>query len=203
LFQGKFNLMEKLGRQFRKLEEKDIPSLQEFCDTCKDLGYVNNQSFEAIKLDKMVMPYGQFFVGVDDDKIFTIAGVHRLPEVNDRAWRCLFRGAQLPGYTPAWSMDIFKSGIHFSQFLYQQIKFVQELDPDADFYVSTNVHSTVGAKSSRMNDVMMPRIAKRGIWTLALENFMLYNVPQNLWKINVQQYMEARERWLSGESCRD
>jgi len=56
--------MEKLGRQFRKLEEKDIPSLQEFCDTCKDLGYVNNQSFEAIKLDKMVMPYGQFFVGV-------------------------------------------------------------------------------------------------------------------------------------------
>lgn len=195
--------MEQPGRQFRKLEESDIPALQDFCDACKELEYVNNQSFEAIKLDKMKPPYGQFFIGIDKDKIFTIAGVHRLPEVSDRAWRCLFRGAQLPGYTPQWSMDIFKSGIHFSQFLYQQIKFVQEIDPDAEFYVSTNVDSNVGAKSSRMNNIMMPRIAKRGIWGLALENFMLFNVPQNLWKVNVQQYMEARERWLSDESYKD
>jgi hypothetical protein len=151
----------------------------------------------------MVMPYGQFLIGIEAGKIFTIAGVHRLPEVNNHAWRCLFRGAQLPGYTPAWSLDIFKSGIHFSQLLYMQIKLVQEIDPNAEFYVSTNVDSNIGAKSSRMNDVMMPRIAKRGIWNLELENFMLYNVPQNLWKVNVANYMEARERWLSDESYTD
>ena len=50
---------------------------------------------------------------------------------------------------------------------------------------------------------MMPRIAKMGIWDLHLADFMLYNVPQNLWKINVPVYMEARERWLAGENCKD
>jgi hypothetical protein len=195
--------MDQPGRQFKKLEPSDLSALQQFCNECKTLGYVNNESFAAIKLDKMVMPYGQFLIGLEDGKIFTIAGVHRLPEVNNHAWRCLFRGAQLPGYTPAWSLDIFKSGIHFSQLLYMQIKLVQDIDPNAEFYVSTNVDSNIGAKSSRMNDVMMPRIAKRGIWNLELENFMLYNVPQNLWKVNVANYMEARERWLSDESYTD
>lgn len=195
--------MESLGRHFKKLEHSDLPALQQFCDECNRLDYVNNKSFSAIKLDKMIMPYGQFFIGIEDSKIFTIAGVHRLPEVNNNAWRCLFRGAQLPGYTPAWSLDIFKSGIHFSQLLYMQIKFVQEIDAKAEFYISTNIHSDVGAKSSRMNNVMMPHIAKRGIWNLELENFILYNVPQNLWKVNVANYMEARERWLSDGSYTD
>lgn len=195
--------MDQPGRIFKVLEASDLPALKIFCEECKTLGYVNNESFAAIKLDKMVMPYGQFLIGIDAGKIFTIAGVHRLPEVSNHAWRCLFRGAQLPGYTPTWSLDIFKSGIHFSQFLCMQIKLVQEIDPKAEFYVSTNVHSNVGAKSSRMNDVMMPRIAKRGIWKLELENFMLYNVPQNLWKVNVANYMEARERWLSDGSYTD
>jgi hypothetical protein len=144
-----------------------------------------------------------FFGAFDNNDIISLAGVHRLPEVNDRAWRCLFRGAQLPGYTPHWSLDIFKSGIHFSQFLYRQIKLVQDIDPQAEFYISTNVKADTGVKSSRMNEVMMPRIAKRGIWDLHLENFKLYHVPQNLWKVNVAVYMEARERWLSGESYTD
>ena len=195
--------MEVPGKQFRKLEESDIPALQEFCNRCRELGYTNNQSFETIKLDKMKLPYGQFFIGIDNNKIFTIAGVHQLPEVNRHAWRCLFRGAQLPGYTPAWSMDIFKSGIHFSQLLYRQIRLIQELDSNAEFYISTNVKSDTGAKSSRLNDIMMPRIAKMGIWDLHLADFMLYNVPQNLWKINVTVYMEAREQWLAGENCKD
>ena len=40
------------------------------------------------------------FIGIDEskDKIFNLAGVHHLPEVSNNAWRCLFRGAQLPGY---------------------------------------------------------------------------------------------------------
>ena len=105
--------------------------------------------------------------------------------------------------SPAWSMDIFKSGIHFSQLLYRQIRLIQELDSSAEFYISTNVKSDTGAKSSRLNDIMMPRIAKMGIWDLHLADYMLYNVPQNLWKINVPVYMAAREQWLSGENCTD
>lgn len=191
--------MEKLGKLiFRTLENSDLPELKIFCNACKELGYENNASLESMKFSTAV-----FFGAFDDDKIISLAGVHRLSEVNDRAWRCLFRGAQLPGYTPQWSLDIFKSGIHFSQFLYRQIKLVQDIDPQAEFYISTNIKSNTGAKSSRLNDIMMPRIAKMGIWELHLENFPLYHVPQNLWRVNVAVYMKARERWLSGGNCTD
>ncbi len=185
---------------FKLYEASDKSKVEEFCNSCKALGYVNNASIEAMKLDKEDC---YFFLGLDNDKIFTLAGVHKLPEVDDRAWRCLFRGAQLPGYTPQWSMDIFKSGIHFSQLLYRQINHILDLDPLAEFYISTNTSSVTGAKSSRLNSIMMPRIAKMGVWNLHLENFMLYNVPQNLWKINVDRYMELREQWLAGESYKD
>ena len=189
--------MDKPGNlTFKELTAADIPAIENFCAKCAELGYENNASLESMKFSTAV-----FFGAFDDDKIISLAGVHRLPEVNDRAWRCLFRGAQLPGYTPQWSLDIFKSGIHFSQFLYRQIKLVQGIDPQAEFYISTNVKADTGVKSSRMNEVMMPRIAKRGIWDLHLENFELYHVPQNLWKVNVAVYMKARERWLSGENC--
>ena len=43
---------------------------------------------------------------------------------------------------------------------------------------------------------MMPLLAKRGIWTLEKE-IMLYNVPQNLWRINIIRYMEERSRSLN------
>lgn len=184
--------MARLGKlTFRLYQDSDKEAMAEFCRACEELGYTNNASFEAMKLDK-----AYFFIAVDAGKIVSVAGVHKLPEVNEHAWRCLFRGAQLPGYAPAWSMDIFKSGIHFSQFLYRQIKLVQDIDPQAEFYVSTNVNSNTGAKSSRMNDVMMPRIAKRGIWNLHLENFELYHVPQNLWKVDVDTYLKLRSQYL-------
>ena len=189
--------MDKPGNlTFKELTAADIPAIENFCAKCAELGYENNASLASMKFSTAV-----FFGAFDNDSIISLAGVHRLPEVNDRAWRCLFRGAQLPGYTPQWSLDIFKSGIHFSQFLYKQIKLVQDIDPQAEFYISTNVKADTGVKSSRMNEVMMPRIAKRGIWDLHLENFELYHVPQNLWKVNVAVYMKARERWLSGENC--
>lgn len=191
--------MDRLGKlTFKIYENTDKEALLDFCQACSELGYKNNSSPEAMKLDS-----AYFFLALDNDKIVSVAGVHKLPEINEHAWRCLFRGAQLPGYTPVWSMDIFKSGIHFSQFLYRQIKLIQDIDSQAEFYVSTNVKSDTGAKSSRINDVMMPRIAKRGIWNLYLENFELYYVTQNLWKVNVDVYMAARERWLSGESYID
>ena len=195
--------MVKLGKIiFKKLESSDLDKLKIFCADCEKLGYFNNSNFTNIKLDQMRMPHGQFFVGIDTEKdiIFSLAGVHQLSEINQHAWRCLFRGAQLPRYTPIWSMDIFKSVLHLNQFLYMQIKFVQEIDPNAEFYLSTNINANSGSKSSRMNEKIMPRIVKQGICELFLENFMLYNVPQNLWKINVPKYMQIRDCWLIDEN---
>lgn len=194
-----------LGKPYkvRLLEQDDLPALATFCNECKLLGLENNKDFASIKLDKMTMPHGQFFVAVDGDKIFSLAGVHHLPEVGPNAWRCLFRGAQSPGYTPQWSMDIFKSGIHFAYFLYAQIKFIQSHNSDAEFYISTNIDNPAAGASSRLNKGMMPRLARQGYWHLDKHNVMLFNTVQNLWKVNVPKYMANRERWLAGESYTD
>lgn len=184
---GKTNLKIKL------LEESDTDKLAVFCDRCDSLGFVNNKDFKAIKLDKMQMPYGQFFIAVDtdNDSIFSIAGVHHFPEVNNNSYRVLFRGAQLPGYNQ-FSTDFYHSVIHFGYFLYYQIRLITDIHPEAEFYITTNVNEG-GSKSHNMDRVMMPIVRKRGICELTQSNVMIYNTPQNVWKVNVDEYMRQRE----------
>ena len=190
-------LLGQLGKlTFRTLNNSDLPELQKFCNSCSKLGYENNKSFASIKLDQMEMPYGQFFVGLDNNKIFTFAGVHQLPELGDNAWRCLFRGAQLPGYTPSWSTNIFKSWIHLSHLLYYQIKFIQDHDANAEFYISSNVDNPLAGVSSRLDKTILPRMQQNGLVTLNKENFMLYHTLQNVWKVNTDAYLTQRSKFI-------
>lgn len=184
---GKTNLKIKL------LEESDTDKLSVFCDRCDSLGFVNNKDFKAIKLDKMQMPYGQFFIAVDtdNDSIFSIAGVHHFPEVNNNSYRLLFRGAQLPGYNQ-FSKNPYHAFIHFGYFIYYQILLIKDTNPDAEFYITTNINEG-GADSHVINKTMMPHISKTGIWHLAQSNVMIYNTLQNVWKVNVDEYMRQRE----------
>lgn len=184
---GKTNLKVKL------LEDSDNDKLSVFCDSCNDLGFVNNKDFNAIKLDKMHMPYGKFFIAVntDTDSIFSIAGVHHFPEVNNNSYRVLFRGAQLPGYNQ-FSMNPYHAIIHFGYFLYYQILLIKDINPDAEFYITTNINEG-GADSHGMNRIIMPYIGKRGIWHLTQSNVEIYNTLQNVWKVNVDEYMRQRE----------
>ena len=192
-----------LPGKIKLLAQSDLPALQIFCDTCAELGWDNNKDFDAMKLNQTVMPNGQFFIAIDGDTIYSVAGVQKLPQINDRAWRCLLRGAQLPGYTPAWSMDIFKSGIHFAYFLYEQIKFVQQHDCHAEFYITTNLDNPKAGASSRLHKTMMPRLSKQGYIDLINPDIRLYHTQQSLWQVNVSNYMAARERWQAGENCID
>ena len=184
---------------FKRYEPQDYDKLIEFCSKCKDLNYHNNVDLKAIKFDKMVMPYGQFYVGIDTDKdiIFTLAGVHRLPEVNDKAWRCMFRGAQLPGYFNKVSKNMFDLNYHFSQLMYLQMTDILSLYPDSEFYVTTNIEDDNNGFSSRVNRVMMPYVEKTGIWKLYLSDVMLYNTRQNVWRVDTEEYFKQRALWQS------
>lgn len=193
-------VLDQLGRlTFREYGQvNDDIRLQEFCEQCSLLGWENNSSPKLMKVDKMIMPYGKYFVGLDEDKFFTIAGVHDLNEVGIDGYRCLFRGAQLPKYTPKFSMNMYTSGIQFSYLLYYQIKFIQEIDNTANFYISTNIDNPKAGASSRLNSIMMPRLVKQGYFDLYKENYDMYGTQQNLWRVNVEKYMEDREIWLAG-----
>ena len=187
--------MATLGKlQFRFATEKDRSLVEQFC---KDQNFSNNTSLDKMKWE-WCLEVGTWTVATDDGKIVSIAGVHPLPEVSEHAYRCLFRGAQLPGYTLGTGRDIFKTGIQLSYLLDLQIRWAMEKNINADLYISTNINDD-GGKSQRMNNTIMPLLAKRGIWELDRQ-MELYNVPQNLWRINVLTYMEERNRSLGNDN---
>ena len=183
--------MEKLGKlTFRLATERDRTLVEQFC---KSQNYSNNTSLEAMKWE-WCLRNGAWTVAIHEDKIISIAGIHDLPEVGHNCYRCLFRGAQLPGYTLGTGRDIFKTGIQLSYLLNLQIEWAPK---SADLFISTNINDD-GGRSQRMNDTMMQLLAKRGIWSLD-QQIELYNVPQNLWRINVQRYKEERNLSLKSD----
>lgn len=180
--------MEKLGKlTFRTLFKNDRNAVEIFCNS---QSYSNNTSLEKMKWDWCPFWCAAF----DQDRIVSIAGAHELPEVSHNAYRLLFRGAQLPGYTLGSGRDFFKTGIHFGYMLPVQIEWALEQNPNAELYISTNVNND-GGKSKRANDIAAPLIAKRGVWHLE-QTIELYNVPQSLWRINVSKYYEERSKSL-------
>jgi hypothetical protein len=189
--------------ELRLLQESDYAKLLDFCNSCKELGWYNNQSFQAIKLDKLSMPYGQFFIGYDHSKdiIWNLAGVHHLPEIAPNAWRCLFRGAQLPGYsvTGSFTKNIFKTGYQLSYILPMQMEFIKQYDPLAEFYMTTNNQTTIvdtAGKSKRMDIVMSKTLAVSKVLDKFAENVELFYTQQTVWKINVEEYYLQRLRYI-------
>jgi hypothetical protein len=179
--------MKQLGKiTFKKLETSDHDKLQVFLNACIDLGYENNKSFESIKLDKMIMPYGQFFIGLDEDKIFTFAGIHIM---QPHKYRCLFRGAGLPGYSTG--LTGLRASYQFIYLLNMQIDFILAHDSQAEFYLTTN-HVQDNGKSSKMNKIWCPRITKQGVLKLVDDSFLYHNTLQSLWKIDVVTYKQWR-----------
>jgi len=172
--------------EIRLLTDTDHLYLDTFCLVCKSLGLENNKDATAIKLDKMNMPYGQYFIGYDSDqdRIWNLAGIHRLPEIGPNTWRCLFRGAQLPGYALGVSKDFFSISHHWRYFLPLQIRFIKAGYPDAEFVVTTNVKNSSAGKSDRLDKIVMPQLVEYGIASF-VKTTLLYNTEQNVWQVNL------------------
>jgi len=190
--------------EIRQLETGDLDDLAIFCDRCAELGWINNSTLHKTKADKMIMPYGKFFIGYDNNekRIWNIAGVHRLPEVSENAWRCLFRGAQLPGYSVSsvLSKNVFTNGYHLSYFLPIQINYIQSLFPAAEFFMTSNSPSNytdTAGKSIRMDKLMRNTLLKSGVITEYASEFDLYYTKQSIWKINQIRYWKERTKVLS------
>lgn len=182
--------MDKLGKlTFRFATNNDKHLVEDFCKLQKD----NNN----ISLDKMKWDWCTIWtIALYENKIVSIAGIHELPQVSPNAYRCLFRGAQLSGYTLGTGRDIFKTGIQLSYLLPLQMKWAKMQNENAELYLSMNIDDVGGGKSHRLNKIMCPYLEKRGVLTLE-KSLNLYNVPQNLWRINVERYFKERTQSLS------
>lgn len=116
----------------------------EFCEKCKKLNYVNNSSLDKMKWYwNQVQWVGTFF----DDELVSISGIHKFPEINEDAFRVMFRGATLPGKSNKF--------LNFEQLPLKK-EWAYLISENPQFYVTFNVDSKIGAKSSKM-----PRALKR------------------------------------------
>lgn len=188
--------------EIRLLQENDFSDLEIFCDKCKELGLKNNESFKAIKLEKMIMPYGQYFIGYDHDNktIWNLAGIHRFPEISPNAWRCLFRGAQLPGYTlqRILSKNMMKTSYQMTYILPMQIEFILSKFPDSEFFTSTNNlnNKDVPVKSQVLDQRVNPLLQQIGVFEKIYDDMIIYNTNQSVWKVHPDALFRERDKVL-------
>lgn len=142
--------------------------VQEFCNKCKDLNYMNNSSFESMKWYWGEVQWVGTFL---NDELVSLSGVHKFPEINENAFRIMFRGVALPGVKVSDSDFLrtrairrhankhgsFKKFVNFQQMPLQQ-KWGYEQSDSPEFYatfnidpkVSTGAYSKIGDRSKNM-----------------------------------------------------
>jgi hypothetical protein len=134
------------------------PWVDQFCQACAKLNYMNNASLEAMKWDwEEVIWYGHY-----TDRFVSLSGIH--PFAN--GYRVCFRGATLPGIS------------NFILNKYQAIQGMKDLGEN-NYYVTTNVDAD-GTDGPRLSHAL-----KKGkIWKanlVAIED--VFNVKQEIWKL--------------------
>lgn len=171
------------------LQDKHLDMLQVFCNKCKELGYQNNQSFQAMKL-LWCKSQGEYFCAVKDNEIVAVAGCHPLPEVSPNAWRIMFRGCELP------MQDTFTGlgkGDWNSITQREMIPKFIEYCPTDELYITTNTyHEHSNGKAAR-NHKLMGLLARQGILDKHGE-MMLYYTKQTVWKLNIEEYTRRRNK---------
>jgi hypothetical protein len=184
-----------------KLSPKHSDLLEQFCRECRDVGFTNNISREALKLrsghDLPSDP--EYWALIVNDEIASISGCHSY-DGKHRILRCLFRSATLPRYQsllPGISKTHMNSA-PFSLLLPQQIEWGLG-NGYTDFYITTS-HGEHDA-SGRMNRT------HRALELLAEQNIVefvkqedYYWTPQTLWSINLDKYSLALEAFRSSNA---
>lgn len=170
-----------------------IPKLEKFCKKAKELKYENNSSLKAMKFD-WCKEKGEFFCAIKEDEIVAVAGCHPLPEIDNRAWRIMFRGCELP------QNDTFR-GLgkgDWNSITQREIipRFI-EWCPTDQLYITTNTHHEHSNGKAARNHKLMGLLAKQKILDKHSE-MVLYYTEQTVWKLNIKEYTRRRSL-LKGE----
>jgi len=176
-------------------EKNWLVDLIGFTMKCKQHGYYNNASIDRLKVKWCVDNGGTFFATYLDDTLVSISGCHALPEVDDKTYRILYRGATLPeaqnfqGVMNKYHMN----SIPFFYHVPKHIEWARERGAEK-FIITTNWDNQdipTMEKSHRAFKVL----EKRGIVTCLSERVELFHTEQTLWELNLEKYFELREEY--------
>jgi hypothetical protein len=166
-----------------------LPKLETFCNKAKELKYENNISLKAMKYE-WCKEQGKWFCAILNEEIIAVAGCHPLPEVGPNAWRIMFRGCELP------QTDTFKGlGKGDWNSISQREMIPKFIDwcPTDELYITTNIdHEHSNGKASR-NHRLMGLLAKQKILDKH-SDMVLYYTKQTVWKLNISEYTNRRNR---------
>lgn len=178
--------------QIKELTPEMDLCLQNFCKKCEELGYMNN-TFSAMKYEWLrqqggiwhCVSYGGLEAGYGD--ILSLAGCHPLPEVNDNAWRVMFRGVQLPGHYGFGLSKYHMNALTWRHILPKQLEFIGE---DKEIYITTNMTNDASGKMNKTHRLFQ-RLKVLGM-VEHHRDMELYFTRQSVWKLNREMYMEVR-----------
>jgi hypothetical protein len=171
----------------KKLERKDMIMLKDFCSTCDDLGYHNNNSLSAMRFSWCLEQNGSWWVTVKDHKIISISGIHPFKD----GWRALFRGAQTET-RPIQGLNRYQMQSYcvHSQ-LPLQIEYAESISgKDVPIYITTNIDNDASGSMSRVHRSFF-QMEKGGMVVNCGEE-EVFGVRQVVWKLDKDRYFDLR-----------
>tara|TARA_Y100001949_G_C15959272_1_gene318467 strand:+ start:304 stop:837 length:534 start_codon:yes stop_codon:yes gene_type:complete len=160
--------------------------LQIFCDKCNNLGYTNNSSFKAMKLE-WCKDWGEYYCAIKNNEIIAVGGCHPLPQISKNGWRILFRGCELPKISPYKGLNKGNwNTITWRDFIPVFIKNC----PTDELYITTNISNEHSGKALR-NHKLITLLAKQDLLNKVCDT-ILYDTEQTIWKLNVPVYVNRR-----------
>ena len=177
-------------------DHSKVSDLNQFCNQCKILGYKNNESLEAMRLDWCIRSKGQFFLTYADKNLISISGCHPLPQVDNKTFRILFRGATLKDYQNSLGVvnKYHLTSIPFYSHIPLQIKWGLTKGYNS-FCITTNWNNPDGIDSMSHSHRVFQYLERQGLVDCLIERVNLYSVDQTVWKLNIDRYLEVREQF--------
>jgi hypothetical protein len=191
-----------------EFEFDQIAALEEFCTQCKLAGYKNNDSIKTMKLEWCLALGGQFFLTYFDNKIISLSGCHPLPEAGNGVYRILFRGATLPRYQNFQGVlsKTHMNSIPFYHHTPKQLAWAKAAGYN-DCVITTNHSNKDGILSMNKSHRVLQLLERQKVVSCLNENLLLFNNQQTVWKLNVTDYLVARNRFgqrheaVGGQHC--
>lgn len=177
-----------------RYDNSHYADLNQFCIQCGELGYTNNSSLQAIKLEWCLDQGGQFFLTYYNNTLICISGCHPLPQAGNNIFRLLFRGIELPEYRNIFGVTS-KTHMASIPFYYHTPLGVEwaRAQGASKFVITTNWSNPDGIASMSKSHRVFQLLARQQLVSCLEERVMLFETEQSIWELNLKNYFLARE----------
>ncbi len=180
-----------------QVDATDLSGLEPFCRRARDLGYHNNSSLSALKVNQIAEGRLAYWTLHQADQVVGISGCQALPELSSDCYRILFRACMLPEIK--FSQGLSRSAISSSP-LWQlivplQIQWAQRFGGKR-LVVSVNRSDDDAELPMKMSKVgrVMKSMKRMGYVRLWKENELLYGANQDIYELNLNCYNSELRR---------